>query len=414
MKFCFLRFVLLAVLLPIHGELRAETPAEKAGFSPKLMVYLARGPANSCGPGCDRWIAVEGQVDAGAALRIRQFLAAVKDTQRPIYLHSPGGSVEPSYVIGRLLRSRKAIARVGRTIVTACAAGTQTDAACLKIKNGGGEIEAELKTRNAMCNSACGYLFLGATTREVAPDAAVAVHNSRLTVTVHGRPPPQLIAEFRERGLAKADRERAAFVAAMGIKSELIDLIRTVKFESRHILTRPELYRFGIDTRAFSETAWALEGEGRPYARKLALARKDDGSAFRMMEWRLFCENKDRPRLLFAREFEEGAAGTSTVIMKAGQVKAVAFGKLPARAGKYEVWSDTIAPDAMKAILAAPNLQLGEGTSTTDGKTSLTTSDIDTVGLEAAWTQLLASCAASPVYARPVLMSPNVGVAPAQ
>ena len=58
-----LRLFLLAALLLVHGEARAETPAEKAGFAPRLIIYNARGPANSCGPGCDRWIAVEGQVD---------------------------------------------------------------------------------------------------------------------------------------------------------------------------------------------------------------------------------------------------------------------------------------------------------------------------------------------------------------
>jgi hypothetical protein len=338
----------------------------------------------------------------------------VKDTQRPIYFHSPGGAVEPSFAIGRLLRSRKAIARVGRTVVTACAAGTQIDAACLKIRNGSGEIEAELKTRNAMCNSACGYLFLGATTREVAPDAAVAVHNSKLTLIIHGHPPPQLVAEFRERGMAKADRERAAFIAAMGIKGDLTDLIRTVKFESLHVLTRPELYRFGIDTRSFSETPWLLEAAARPYVRKIALAKQDDGASFRMMEWHLFCENKDRARLLFVREFDEGAAGKSTVVMTAGSEKSVAFGKFPARVGKYEVWNDTIAPDAMKAMLSAPTLQMGEATSSADGKTRQSTFDIDTSGLEPAWTQLLTSCPAAPVHAKPVYPSPSVSAAPAQ
>jgi hypothetical protein len=406
--------LLLAALLLAHGEVRAETPAEKAGFPPRLIIYNAKGPANSCGPGCDHWIAVEGQVDEAAAARVARFLRDVKDTRRPIYFHSPGGSVRPSYVIARLLRSRKAVARIGRTIAIACAGGTQVDAACLKIKTAGGEVEAELTTRNAMCNSACGYLFLGATTREVAPDAAVAVHNSKLTLVIHGHPPPQVVAEFRERGMARADRERAAFIAAMGIKGELNDLIRTVKFESLHVLTRPELYRFGIDTRAFSETAWTLEAASRPYAHKLAVAKKDDGASFRMMEWRLFCENKDRARLMFAREFDEGAAGTSTVIMMAGPEKAIAFGKFPARVGKYEVWSDTVAPDAMKAMLSAPNLQLGESASTGDGKTRLSTSDIDTVGLEPAWTQLLASCPVAPVYAKPVVTAPSVSAAPAQ
>ncbi|WP_245320228.1 hypothetical protein [Bradyrhizobium lablabi] len=48
------RFLVLAALLLVSGELRAETPAEKAGFAPRLIIYNAKGPANSCGPGCDR------------------------------------------------------------------------------------------------------------------------------------------------------------------------------------------------------------------------------------------------------------------------------------------------------------------------------------------------------------------------
>ena len=130
-----IRFLLLAALLLLPGGSRAETPAEKAGFESKLVIYLAKGPANSCGPGCDRWIAVEGKVDEDAAERVRHFLRGVKDAQRPIYFHSPGGSVDQAYAIGRLLRSRKAIARVGRTIVTGCTAGFQIDEACLDRKS---------------------------------------------------------------------------------------------------------------------------------------------------------------------------------------------------------------------------------------------------------------------------------------
>ena len=52
----------------------------------------------------------------------------------------------------------------------------------------GSEVEAAIETRHSTCNSSCGYLFLGATTREVAPDAAMAVHNSKLTLVIHGHP----------------------------------------------------------------------------------------------------------------------------------------------------------------------------------------------------------------------------------
>ncbi len=110
------------------------------------------------------------------------------------------------------------------------------------------------------------------------------------------------------------------------------------------------------------------------------------------MEWRLFCENKDRARLMFAREFDQGAAGTNSVVMMAGSVKPVTFGAFPARIGPFEAWSGTIASTAMKAVLAAPRLQVGQGRLMPDGKTSQEIFEIDTTGLESAWTQLFASC----------------------
>jgi hypothetical protein len=415
-----LRLFLLAVLLLVHGEVHAQTAAEKAGFAPRLIIYNAKGSPDACGPGCDRWIAVEGQVDESAAERISRFLRDTKDSKRPIYFHSPGGSVRPSYVIARLLRSRKAIGRIGRTVASACARGTQVDAACLKIKTAGGEVEAELVTRNAMCNSACTYLFLGATAREVAPDAVVAVHNSKLTLQARGPFSAQQIAEFKQRSMAKADRERAAFVVSMGIARELDDLIKTVKFESLHILTRAELYRFGIDTRLLPETAWTFETATRPYIRKIAAAKQVDGASFRKMEWRLFCESKDRARLMFVRESGQEGDSLKTMMLMVGTEKSVAFGKFPAHIGKYEVWSDVVAPEAMQAMLTAPRLQMGEGTADAEGKTKLTTFDIDTLGLGASWTRLQSSCpanttpppaAASTLNAPPAI--PAISAAPA-
>jgi hypothetical protein len=392
--------LVLALLLLGLGELRAAADAEKAEFAPRLVMYLAKGPANSCGPGCDHWIAVEGKVDQGAAARVSRFLRQVKDTQRPIFFHSPGGSVEPAYVIGRLLRGRKAVARVGRTIVTACASGTQLDDACLKIKNGGGELEAIVSTYHSMCNSACSYLFLGATTREVAPDAAFAVHNSKLTLILHGHPEAHLVQAYRDRSLEKAARERTSYVAAMGISRELDDLIRTVKFENIHVLTRPELYRFGVDTRAVAETGWTLEAVAHPYIRKIALAKKDDSASFRTMEWRLFCENRDRARMMFVREFDNGTAGRNSVVMMAGE-KPVSFGAFPARIASYEAWSGTIATEALQAVLAASRLQIGESTRMPDGKINQNLFDIDTRGLEQAWSTLFATCPAAPKPAPP-------------
>jgi hypothetical protein len=388
------RFLFAAALLLVHGELRAEpSDAEKHGFASKFIIYNAKGPADSCGPGCDRWIAVEGQVDTDAAARIRRFLSNVKDTKRPIYFHSPGGVVEQSYAIGRLLRSRKAIARIGRTIVAACAGGTQVDAACLKIKTGGGEVEAQLETRNAMCNSACSYLFLGATTREVAPDAVVGVHNSRLTLVVHGHPPPRLEEQFRERGMEKANRERIAFVASMGISRELDDLIKTVKFESIHVLTRAELYRFGIDTRSTIEGSWALESWPRTSIFKSALVRKADGFDFRRVGWRLACGNGDNARLTFVNQVDKNATRAGSVVLLLGPEKRLAFNRSSGTAG-YEFWNVAVAPDTLKAMFSMPRVQMEENISPASGNAAQNILEFDSGGLEDGWKKVSASCGA--------------------
>jgi hypothetical protein len=99
-----------------------------------------------------------------------------------------------------------------------------------------------------MCNLASGYLLLGATTREVVPDAVMAVQNSKFTLIYHGHPSAGQIAATSSRDIAKADRERAAFIAAMGISHERDDLIRTVEFQNPHALARSGLDRFSIDT----------------------------------------------------------------------------------------------------------------------------------------------------------------------
>jgi hypothetical protein len=100
---------------------------------PELIIYSAKGAPNSCGPGCDRWIAIEGKIDAGAAARVERFFREQKDTQRPIYFHSPGGEMRQAFAIGRLLRGRKAIGRVGRTLADICP-GSRTDDACSLMK----------------------------------------------------------------------------------------------------------------------------------------------------------------------------------------------------------------------------------------------------------------------------------------
>ena len=412
-----LRALLVASLVLTCGQAAAAPSGVRAApgepLAAPMVFYVAKGAPDACGIGCDSWIVAEGQIDSGAAPRFRKFLRQLRDRNLPIYFSSPGGNLDQALAMGNMLRERPMVARVARTVVNECGFEAQDSAVCLKLKQSGRELHGGLWTRNAMCNSACPYLILGATTREIAPDAVLAVHSPKVVVSFRGGiPTQQMRAAATARGIERADTMLSSYVHKMGGEGALLDLAKTIKFESMHVLTREEIFRFGIDRRDFIESPWTFESSSRSMVRKIAIAKKNGGASFRSMEWRLFCENKGRARLMFVREFDADAVGKTSVIMMAGAEKSVNFGRYPARMGKYEVWSDTVAPDPMKAILAASHLQIGEGTMTPDGKNNLASFNILTNGLEAAWTQLLASCPAVSNSAVPASVSPGLAATP--
>ena len=56
-----------------------------------MLFFVAKGPAGSCGPGCDEWIAAEGNFVPDTPQRFRNFLAILSQKNLPIFFHSRGG-----------------------------------------------------------------------------------------------------------------------------------------------------------------------------------------------------------------------------------------------------------------------------------------------------------------------------------
>ena len=104
-------------------------------------------------------------------------------------------------------------------------------------------------------------------------------------------------------------------------------------------------------------------------------------------------------RLVFADELDKDAAGIRIVAMTAGSEKSPQFARFPARIGPYEVWTAAIASDAVKNLFAVPRLEMGQSTLLPDGKATSSFLEIETRGLERAWTQLSATCPAATVSA---------------
>jgi hypothetical protein len=398
----------MLILTPASGTAAfsgsPQSPSPSTVDGPPMAFYVAKGAPDVCGRGCDTWIAVEGKIDDEAASRFRKFLFQTDrdwPATLPLYFSSPGGSLEQGLAMGRMLRQRPRVARVARTTVKECGdAQSQSDDACIKIKQSGRALDADLSTRASLCSSACAYLILGATTRQIEPAIVIGVHTPKF-IPRYPQPSERARAEAEQRSTVRADRLVAAYLAAMRIDRGLLDLVRTVGYESIHLLTRSELYRFGIDTRSFAETGWTSQGGPPGFIRKIAVARKDDDASFQTVEWQLFCENKSRALLRLLWTSDAAAVGSSSLSLIAGSEQPVKFVDFSAPSGgSHESWKALIAYDALKKLFAVPSLELRKSTTLQDGKTDRTVIAVDTLGLEAAWQVLSASgCPAPPVSA---------------
>jgi hypothetical protein len=359
-----------------------------------MQFYVVKGAHDACGRGCDAWIAIEGKIDSSAASRFRKFFARVHGRNLPLYLYSPGGNVEQALAMGGMLREKAVVARVGRTVVIECGFEAQDGDACLKLKQSGRELHGDISTRGAFCGSACPYLILGAATREVAADAALAVHSAKVTVSFRGPgvPPAEVVAAANVRAHERSDRMIAAYLTRMGAGTALLDLVRTVKFEEMHVLTREEIVRFGIDRREFVETPWTFEPGMRSMVHKLALQRREGEKAFRTIQWRVICLDSNDFELDFQRPKIASAAPSSVSVSGGGPPLFLFQGR--ARTFDLELWGARMAKASVLSLSDSSESDFTETVPTADGHKNLMTQKLSNEGFANGVNRLLATCPA--------------------
>ena len=359
-----------------------------------MQFYVVKGAPDACGRGCDSWIAVEGKIDSSAAGRFRKFFARVRARNLPLYFYSPGGNVEQALAMGALLREKPVIARVGQSIVNECGFEAQDGDACLKVKQSGRELHGDISTRGAFCGSACPYLMFGATTREVAADATLAVHSAKVLVSFRGPdvPPPQAVAAANLRAHERSDDMIAGYVAKMGVDRGLLALVRTVKFEDMHILTREEIARFGIDRREFVETPWTFEPGVRSIVHKVALQRKAGEKSFRTIQWRVICFDRDRFELDFQRPATSNPAFSSVSVSGSGAPVSLVHARV--RMSEVELWSARMTKISVQSLADTREADFTETSIAADGHRNPLTQKLSNEGLAESMSKLLTTCPA--------------------
>jgi hypothetical protein len=367
--------------------------------TPPMQFYVVKGAPDACGRGCDRWIQLEGQIDGGAAGRFRNFFAKLRNRNMPLYFYSPGGNLDQAMAMGTLLHEKPAIARVGRTILADCGFEAQDSDVCLKLKRSGRELNGELTTRSVLCGSACPYLILGASTREIAPDAALAVHNSRIVITfTGGNPTPTMVAAANARAHERSDQNIAAYFAKVRGDTALLALARTVKFEDMHVLTREEIVRFGIDKREFADTPWVFEAGAHSMVRKIAVQRRAGEASFHMIQWRVVCFDSDRFELDFQRPIIANAS-FATISLANGGDKPLGFTYPPRRGAGVEQWGLRLNKASLQPIADLPLAEFTETSLTSDGKQLPHKEKLTSDGLARSLDALVGTCPAAKLQA---------------
>jgi hypothetical protein len=392
-----LRAFLVAALTLICGPASAAPSAVRslpaATPAPPMVFYVVKGAPDVCGRGCDSWIAAEGQIDSAAAPRFRKFLAKVRDRNLPIYFSSPGGNLDQAVAMGGMLRERRVVARVARTVVRECGLEAQNSDVCIKLKQSGRELHGDLWTRNASCNSACPYLMLGAATREIAPDALLAVHSPKVVAHfLGGVPPPQVRAEATARGVERIDRMLINYITRMGAEPGLMVLASTIKYEDLHVLTREEIYRFGIDRREFAETQWTFENVGRGVVYKTAIQKTGERS-FDSSQLRLLCFNADQFELGFQRQAVANALFPAISISTGGP-KPLYLAPAPSKPPGVDLWGVRMSKASVQALAELPQFDFTETSQGTDGRRLAHSAKFSGEGLPRALDSLLATCPA--------------------
>jgi hypothetical protein len=200
----------------------AQAPAAAPAMTPMTFALVSGGP-DSCGPGCSQWIVAEGAVLPGAVVAFDEFARQLKGARPPLVIHSPGGVLDVTLALGRIVRRAGLDTMVART-----SRSGETPALAL----------------DGECFGACFYLLAAGRGRSAAPGAVVSISPVDFRHPAGGELPEAL----RARLIAATLEKVRAYLSEMGIDPELALYLDGERYEPFYP-TRGLMETYGLITR---------------------------------------------------------------------------------------------------------------------------------------------------------------------
>jgi hypothetical protein len=394
-------FLALALLAPlgwsgVHAS-GLLAPAEQNRLlsqieNQPMLFFVAKGPAGSCGPGCDEWIAAEGNFVPDTPQRFRDFLATLSQKNLPIFFHSRGGRALAAIQIGSVLRQRGMFASVGRTVTEGCRVFSKDDVACQHRISSGSGVKARLRTSEGQCHSACVYALVGGSPRRIPPGAILGVHSIRILAEPKNQV-AQDLPQGAETTIAGLNVAAQKYFNLMGVDPRLVDMSTKVNPRRIYVLSRDEITRFGIETSGRYETVWfAHEGtSGRPLAMKAVTEpTESDGSHYRTIEVRMICVQAPPGTWVFYRREPASSEVDVPVVVRVAVDKSVLGLQRVTVNGINNLYGGLADRDFIRKALSAESIVFTESSSRHGDVTREI--KLATIGLERVLQTLLKSC----------------------
>jgi hypothetical protein len=245
-----------------------------------LILFVAKGGPNACGPNCSEWIAAEGKIDSGSDARFKAFVAGLQRRDLPIFFNSTGGISGAAARIGATLRQYRMTVGVGRTIPAGCDSSTLIRDSCRRIMQSKNEHRARLAVAGSICASACVIAIVGGSVRRIDREARLGIHALR---EVPGSRPTieQVYGQLKR------------YFLEMGVDPGIVDASAQTSADDIHFMSRTEIARFGIETSGPFETRWlaSQDSSGRGWVFKAWTdSETPEGMDYRTTVVRLACD----------------------------------------------------------------------------------------------------------------------------
>ncbi len=214
------------------GRPRADRPM-------RVLHVTSVDPA--CQPNCPEWISAEGIVTPGKARDFARVVAALGGRRLPVLISSHGGSVRDALQMGMLIRSKRLVVAVARTMI----------ANCPEFARDCPGARGRAIVDGAFCASACPLILAGGVERLVGPVPQVGVHQiTTVEKAIEGSEHLTRVEKIYEQ--APVDRAVQNYLTAMGVGDPVMEILRKTPAASIRWLSPSELSQSHLATGAIA------------------------------------------------------------------------------------------------------------------------------------------------------------------